>query len=51
MASLLFGDPMAVEAKPKITTWAKVTGIDSVCTSRAVEACAPMVRNTAPRSK
>jgi len=41
----------AVAAKPKITTWAKVTGIDKVCTSRAVEACAPIVRKTEPSSK
>ena len=29
----------------------KVTGIDSVCTSRTVAACAPMVRKTAPSSR
>ena len=45
------GEPMAVAAKPKISTCAKVTGIDRVCTSRTVEACAPMVRNTAPNSR
>ena len=37
--------------KPKISTCAKVTGIDSVWTSRTVEACAPMVRKTAPSSR
>ena len=45
------GAPTAVAAKPKISTWAKVTGIDMVCTSRTVEACAPMVRNKAPSSR
>ena len=29
------GAPIAVAAKPKISTWPKVTGIDRVCTSRA----------------
>ncbi len=45
------GLPIAVEAKPKISTWANVTGIDIVWTSRTVEACAPMVRKTAPSSR
>ena len=30
---------------------AKVTGIDMVCTSRTVDACAPIVRNAAPSSR
>ena len=45
------GLPIAVAAKPKISTWPKVTGIDRVWTSRAVDACAPMIRNAAPNSR
>src|SRR6185503_8415837 len=45
------GEATAVAAKPNTNTCPKVTGIDSVCTSRTVDAWAPMVRNTAPNSR
>ena len=45
------GDPIAVAAKPKISTCAKVTGIDSVCTSRTVVAIEPIPRNSEPSSR
>ena len=45
------GEPTAKAAKPKMSTWATVTGIESVWTSRTVEACAPMLRNTEPSSR
>ena len=48
MVCLLSGAPTAIEATAKMTTCAMVTGIDKVCTSRALDAWAPMPRKMAP---
>src|SRR5690348_3514393 len=45
------GEPIAVEAKPNMMSCEKVIGIDMICTCRAVDACAPIVRNAAPSSR
>jgi len=47
----LSGWPTPRLARPKIIICAIVTGIDKVCTSRAVDACDPMPRNKEPISK
>lgn len=48
---VLSGSPTALAASAKTTTWAMVTGIDRVCTSRAVDAWPPMPRKTEPSSR